>query len=242
MKLARAALLGALLSFVAGRAHAAILVFDPANYSQNVLTAARTLEEVRNQLVQLQNEAQMLMNDALNLTKLPFNIVPELRAALASTSKLIREAGGLAFELRSAQQRFTQAYPPLYTPGTPSGAMKFDADQRRLISWASVYSTISMQAQAAQNLSRDEDALASLIDSSQGAIGALQAAQATNQLLALHARQLIQAEQVRISQDRARAVEQGRVLADEVQAREVRRQFVGTGTPYTPTAVAGFGY
>ena len=46
-------------------------VFDPSNYSQNLLTAARTLEQVNNQILSLQNEAQMLINQARNLTSLP---------------------------------------------------------------------------------------------------------------------------------------------------------------------------
>lgn len=54
--------------------------------------------------------------------------------------------------------------------------------------------------------------LTDLINRSQEAVGALQAAQATNQLLALQARQMIQAQQLALSQDRAEALEHGRVL------------------------------
>ena len=38
------------------------IVYDPTNYAQNVLTAARTLQQVNQQITQLQNEAQMLIN------------------------------------------------------------------------------------------------------------------------------------------------------------------------------------
>ena len=34
------------------------IVYDPSNYAQNVLTAARTLEQINNQITSLQNEAQ----------------------------------------------------------------------------------------------------------------------------------------------------------------------------------------
>ncbi|MER2507134.1 MAG: P-type conjugative transfer protein TrbJ, partial [Amaricoccus sp.] len=36
------------------------IVYDPTNYAQNVLTAARTLQQVNQQITQLQNEATML--------------------------------------------------------------------------------------------------------------------------------------------------------------------------------------
>ena len=58
------------------RRHAAqFTVFDPSNFVQNSLTAARSLQEINNQLQQLTNEATMLINEARNLTSLPFSIV-----------------------------------------------------------------------------------------------------------------------------------------------------------------------
>ena len=47
------------------------IVYDPTNYAQNVLTAARTLQQVNQQITQLQNEATMLINQARNLASLP---------------------------------------------------------------------------------------------------------------------------------------------------------------------------
>ena len=60
---------------------------------------------------------------------------------------------------------------------------------------------------------------------------------ATNQLLALQARQAIQAQQLQITQDRSTALEQARQVAVQERAREVRRRFQGEGTPYTPYTV-----
>jgi hypothetical protein len=47
------------------------------NYSQNILTAARTLQQINNQITMLQNQAQSLINQAKNLTTVAF---PELSA------------------------------------------------------------------------------------------------------------------------------------------------------------------
>ena len=47
------------------------IVFDPSNYAENVLQAARALEQINNQIQSLQNEAQMLINQARNLASLP---------------------------------------------------------------------------------------------------------------------------------------------------------------------------
>ena len=45
-------------------------VFDAANYAQNVLEAARALQQINNQIQSLQNEANMLMNMGKNLKSL----------------------------------------------------------------------------------------------------------------------------------------------------------------------------
>ena len=45
-------------------AQAQFVVFDPNNFSQNILTAARSLEQINNQVTSLQHESQMLTNEA----------------------------------------------------------------------------------------------------------------------------------------------------------------------------------
>ena len=223
-----------------GRAQ--ITVFDPSNFVQNSLTAARTLMEVNNQLVQLQNEAQMLLNDAMNLTSLPFNIVNQLRATLATTTTLIQQAQGIAFDLNRARSQFNASYPAFYPSGTSGAALLADNLQRGINSLYALQTTVDMQAQAAQNLGADETYLTELVGRSQAAIGALQAMQATNQLLALQSRQAIQEQQLRLTQDRAVALEHARGVAEEARSRVVRERFMGNGTPYTPQAVGGFGW
>src|SRR3546814_16455022 len=78
---------------------------------QNTLTAIRTMEQINNQINQLQNEAQMLINQARNLASLDFNIVNRLRSTLATTERLIAEAQGLAYDVQSMDDTFARLYP-----------------------------------------------------------------------------------------------------------------------------------
>jgi type IV secretion system protein TrbJ len=230
--LASLSLLGFALS-----AHAQFAVIDPANLAQNVLSAARALTQVENQLRQLQNEAQMLANQARNLQSLDFNSLNRLRSTLATTQRLLDEAEGLAFELAQVQRQFEDLYPREYTSVFTRERMLADARENWRRTRAATEAALSMQAQATENFAADEAVLSDLIGRSQAAAGALQAAQATNQLLALHARQAIQAQQLQIVQDRAAAVEQARAIAAETRAREVRNRFQGDGVQYTPYPV-----
>lgn len=210
------------------------IVFDPSNYSQNILTAAHTLEQINNQIKQLQN-------DARNLTSLNFSSLGELRAALAATNTLIRQAQGLAFDVARMESVFKRLYPQAYTASISGNQMALDARQRWQNSLEALRTATQVQSQAVQNFASDERTLTDLVNRSQSAVGALQAMQATNQLLALQSRQAMQSQQLQITQDRATALEQARQVAVQERAREVRRRFQGAGTPYTAAAVSFYG-
>ena len=210
------------------------IVFDPSNFSQNILTAARTLEQINNQIRQLQN-------DALNLAKLDSSALGELRAALAATNQLIRQAQGLAFNVQQMEGDFRRLYPQAYTASISGNQMALDARQRWQNSLEALRTATQVQSQAVQNFASDERTLTDLVNRSQSAVGALQAMQATNQLLALQSRQSMQAQQLQITQDRAVALEQARQVAVQERAREVRRRFQGEGTPYTVAPVSFYG-
>ncbi|MDN5842439.1 MAG: P-type conjugative transfer protein TrbJ [Alcaligenaceae bacterium] len=217
-------------------------VFDPSNYTQNTLTAVRTLQQINNQINQLQNETQMLMNQARNLASLDFDVVNRLRTTLTATERLIDEAQGLSYEVTNMDQEFARLYPDQYAATVSGDSMAQDARERWQNTLNGLHTAMRVQAQASQNLRDDESALIDLVSQSQSAQGALQAMQATNQLLALQAKQTIQAQQLQITQDRAASLELTQQAVVAERAREVRRRFQGTGTPYTPQAVNFYGH
>ncbi|WP_414610805.1 P-type conjugative transfer protein TrbJ [Stenotrophomonas pavanii] len=228
-------------SLLASQPASALTVFDPSNFVQNTLTAVRTLEQINNQIQQLQNEAQMLMNQARNLASLPSSVVNQLRTNLATTERLIAQARGLAYDVTNLDREFARLYPEQYAATVSGDQMYRDAQERWKHTLTGLQTTMQMQAQVSQNLGNDEGVLADLVGKSQSAQGALQAMQATNQLLALQAKQSIQAQRLQITQDRAAALELARQAAAVERGREVTRRFLGDGTPYTPQRVDFYG-
>jgi P-type conjugative transfer protein TrbJ len=212
-------------------------VIDPTNLAQNTLTAVRTLEVVNNQVSQLQNETQMLLNQGRHLATLDYNVINRLRASLANTKRLLAEAQGLAYEVQRLDQEFVRLYPTEYASGVSSQRMAQEARKRWKQGLDGLHTAMRVQAQVTQSLAQDENVLADLVQQSQSAVGALQVAQATNQLLALQAKQSSQAQQLQITQNRAIALELARQAAAAEEARELRRRFMGSGTPYTPYPV-----
>ncbi|OAI58689.1 conjugal transfer protein TrbJ [Ralstonia solanacearum] len=241
MKIRLLALAVAAFIGVMPAAHAQWAVIDVTNLVQNTMTAARTLEQINNQVRQLQNQAQSLINQARNLESLPFNVVSQLRANLATTQQLITQAQGLAFQVQSMDQQFAQLYPQQYAATVSGNQMYQDAHQRWQNTLEGLQTSMRMQAQVSQNVTADEGTLTDLVSQSQSATGALQAMQATNQLLALQAKQSIQTQQLQLTQGRAESLELARQAAAVERGREVTRRFLGTGTAYTPQPVTFYG-
>ena len=222
-------------------AHAQWAVFDAPNFSQNILTVAHTLQQVENQVVQLQNEATMLENEARNLRSLNYNSLPQILNLLSATDRLIQQTQGVAFNVSQMNTTFLRFYPQSYGLNTSLNQLTLDTQTRWAYSRSAVQTAMQLQAQATQNQSTDEATLSGLVNQSQSAAGALQASEATNQLLALIARELMQEQQLRITQDRAAALEQARPIAAQAGALTIRQQFVGSGTQYTPQSVSFYG-
>lgn len=222
-------------------AYAQAIVLDPTNLIQNTITAIQALEQVNNQIRQLQNEAQMLANQARNLANLDFVVVDRLRSALATTQRLIAEAEGLAYDVQNLDHQFQILYPEEYAETISGDQMYRDARERWKYTLQGLHTAMRMQAQVSALVRDDQEVLTDLVNRSQSAEGALQAMQAMNQLLALQAKQTIQGQQLQLTQERAASLELARQAAAAERAREVRRRFIGEGTPYTPYPVQFYG-
>ncbi len=220
---------------------AQIAVIDPANLIQNTLTAARELQQVNNEIQQLANEAVMLTNEAKNLTSINYNVVNRLLATLATINQLLNQAQGLSLNLARTEAQFAQQYPTMYGAGVNNAQMAQDAYVRWRNSLEALRTTVEVQSQSNQNFASDQTSLSDLVNQSQNAAGALGAIQATNQLLALHARQFIQEQQLALAQDRATAMEQAREVAAQERSRQVRLLFTADWLAYTPQPIGGFG-
>ncbi len=222
----------ALSPMVATPAHA-IIVFDPSNYAQNVLTAARTLEQITNQITSLQNEAQMLINQAKNLASLPYSALQTLQQNVQRTQQLLQQAQGIAFNVQQIDQMFTQKYGNV-SMSTTDKQMVADARSRWQNTVGGLQDAMRVQAGVVSNIDTNRTQMSALVSQSQGATGALQATQAGNQILALQSQQLSDLVALLASNGRASALTEAERTAAAEQGREQRRRFLTPGTGYQP--------
>ncbi|MCP8897609.1 P-type conjugative transfer protein TrbJ [Shinella daejeonensis] len=222
----------ALSPMMATPAHA-IIVFDPSNYAQNVLTAARTLEQITNQITSLQNEAQMLINQAKNLASLPYSALQTLQQNVQRTQQLLQQAQGIAFNVQQIDQMFSQKYGNV-SMSTTDKQMVADARSRWQNTVGGLQDAMRVQAGVVSNIDTNRTQMSALVSQSQGATGALQAAQAGNQILALQSQQLSDLVALLASNGRASALTEAERTAAAEQGREQRRRFLTPGSGYQP--------
>lgn len=200
------------------------IVHDPRNYAQNILTAARTLEQINNQISMLQNQATSLVNEARNLASLPVSELETLQQQVQQTQRLLGDAQRIAYDVADIQKTFDTRYRGGALTGTQA-EMVAGANARWADSVGAFEDAMKVQAGIAGNMAGTRQSIGNLVTSSQTATGALQAAQAGNQLLALQSQQLADLTAALIAQGRAQAVEAARHAATEAEGRERFRRF-----------------
>jgi P-type conjugative transfer protein TrbJ len=230
----------AVFALAAWPASAQMLVYDPSNYVQNLLQAARALQQVNNQIMGLQNQTQMLLNQAKNLTGLPYSSLQAIEQSLAQTQQLLNQAQRLAYDVNQIDQTFQRLYPQTYSGSTSSQQLTSDAQSRWQNALAGYQDALRVQAGVVQGLDTTRTETTGLIASSQSAVGILQAAQAGNQLVALQTRQLADLTALVAAQGRAQSLDGARMTANQEQARVQLNQFLTTGQGYQAQTVQMF--
>lgn len=211
----------------------AIIVFDPSNYAQNVLQAARALQQINHQITSLQNEAQMLINQARNLASLPISSLQQIQQSVQRTQALLSQAQNIAYNVREIDRAFQIKYGNVALSATDRQLVA-DARSRWQTTVGGLQDAMKVQATVVGNIDTNRTEMSRLVTASQGATGALQATQAGNQLLALQAQQLADLTAVAAANGRAQALRDAEQAAAAEQGREQRRRFLTPGAGYTP--------
>lgn len=212
-------------------AHAWRIVYDPTNYSQNVLTAARTLQQINQQITQLQNEAQMLINQARNLASLPYSSLQQIQQSVQRTQQLLSQAQNIAFDVSQIDQAFQSKYANVSLSATDAQLVS-DAKERWRNSIGGLQDAMRVQATVVGNIDTNRTEMSQLVGQSQSATGALQAAQAGNQLLALQSQQLSDLTALLAANGRSTALTEAERAAAAEQGRVQRQRFLTPGSGY----------
>ena len=213
---------------------AAIPVFDATNYTQNILQAARALEQINNQIKSLQNEATMLQNMARNLERIDFPQLQQISGSLKQIDQLMGEAKGIGFKVDQMEQQFRSLFPGSVDRMLKTDGRAAEAKTRLDTALDSFRHSMTVEAEVVSQIRDDAALLSELSKRSDGAVGSLQVSQATNQLLALSTKQQLQLQEMMAAEFRSDAIERARRVQTEAEAKAATRRFLGSGKAYTP--------
>jgi len=210
----------------------AIIVYDPTNYIQNALQAARTLQQINQQIQSLQNQATMIGTMLRNLDHLDTSSLSAMTSQLTNLQRLIAQGQGLSATAGAIDQRITALFPKTSPTTVTSGVAR--AQQSVETQMASFQDSLRTQAHILSEIANDQTTLTTLTGASERASGGLAAAQATNQLLALTAKQQAQLQTMLAVHFQADALSDADHLQQRSDAQAEIRRFLGSGQAYTP--------
>jgi len=217
-------------------------VFDPSNFSQNIVTAANSITNLTNQITMIENQIQQLAQGAANLV--PYQAIDaleEIQSDFAQLNALVDQVEAISYNVQQMQQQFTALYP---TDLSQAAALGQNYDRVQLsraqynTSMASYQDSLRMQSNILNALPSQAAQLAKLGTASQSANGQLGATQTGNQILQMIAQQLMQMQQLHASQYRADTLQRSQEQQSRERARQNYQTVVGSGAPvYTPSNV-----
>lgn len=222
----------ALCALLTTGAAQAYTVYDPWNYRQNILTASRTLEQIRNQVKELENQTRMLAS-------LNYDSTGDIRQIVESTRSLINQTQGIAYNIGSINGQFEDLYPSQYD------SAGFDELESQRIEWLdqtreSQRHAMAVQAQVSENIPRTHAEVDALVSRSNGAQGQTAAVQATNQLLGTVSAQISELQILLMTQTRALNSFMAAQNEKEEQARAVSQKARQGMADYTPVSTNPF--
>jgi len=210
-----------LLACSASPATAQLTVFDPVNHQENLVSAARALQQINNQVRQLQGEAQMLARMEQNLMRLKGSISPDLQRTLAAITAHLQQGQAIALSLKATEPSYARLFPP-------TGNAEFGvAQQRWMEEAASLERAARLQGEIGDGIAADATLLRDAMERSRTANGALEVAQAGNELTALCIKQALSLQSLLATHERAETLRAARDLASEAEGRQRFKAFLG---------------
>ena len=150
---------------------------------------------------------------------------------MSRTQQLLSQAQNIAFDVGQIDQAFQSKYANVSLSATDAQLVS-DAKERWRNSVGGLQDAMRVQATVVGNIDTNRTEMSQLVGRSQSATGALQAAQAGNQLLALQSQQLSDLTALLAANGRSTALTEAERAAAAEQGRVQRQRFLTPGSGY----------
>jgi P-type conjugative transfer protein TrbJ len=176
---------------------------------------------------------QVILRMDQNLLRLGSTISPDLQRALGDIQTQLRAGDGIALRLQATQNGYERLFPREVSASLSTDDVLRNAKNRWDEEYAALRRAALLQGQIGDGIDVDVRLLGDAMARSKNAAGALEVAQAGNELTSLSVKQALQLQILLAAQQRAEAFAKARDLATEEEARQRFKSFVGTGSAYS---------
>ena len=190
-----------LLAFASTATKAAVPVFDPFNYAQNVLTQANTLKLTLDQAQEIANQLQGLAMQVRSLRAIPNGVWGEIQSDLSALRSVVEKSQSISYDDTNLSSDFASAY-----PGFATTTNFTESYQRWTRNALAGIQTSLLDAGLQDRQFQSEDAtLTQLQAMSDGSTGHLQALQVANMIAVQQVQQMQKLRQLQMAQMQALA-------------------------------------
>ena len=192
------------LASCAPQSAAQLTVFDPLNYQENLLSAARALEQINNQVRQLQNQAQMLAAHGPEPAAAGVDDRHRTCNARSPTSRpSCAPAKASPCDCRRHQSGYEQLFPRQVSAALSADDVLRNAKSRWDEEYAGLKRAALLQGQIADSVDADARLLGDAMARSRDAAGALKPPRPATSSPALNVKQSLQLQSLLAAQHRA---------------------------------------
>lgn len=206
------------------------IVYDPANYAENLLTAARALQSNINEALQIANQLRQIEMEVRNLAAFPQGVWGDVQADIRQLTQLMESGQAISYAMRNLSSEFQRLYPGYKAPENYEEAYG---------EWTNNTLTGAQKALEAANqqnaMFAAEFARAGQIEAmSDSAEGAMEALQANNMLAAEAVEQLQKLRQLQMSEMQAQSAYMATEIEDQAAQKAAVKKWLESGKNYVP--------
>ena len=205
----------------------ALIVYDPTNYAANIQTSLKQVESVINEL-------KMLENQAKNLASLgQVAELSQLKNTFSQLMALKSQVDGLLGGFENYQSEWDKVFKDFATVNGMSGTQYASHAKAQLDALSkAAYEATRQQLKVKDTVDTDAEALEALLRASESTTGALQAAQAGNQIGGAIVQQLLKLQTTMAASNAAQLSYTNYLMdKDKQAAARAQKFFETTQTP-----------
>jgi P-type conjugative transfer protein TrbJ len=222
--------LGALPPPVGALFGAGDIVYDPSNFSQNILTAARALQSNINEALQIANQLRQIEMEVRNLAAFPQSVWGDVQGDIRQLTSLMESGQAISYAMRNLSGEFQRLYPGYKAPENYEEAYGEWTNNTLAGAQKALEAANEQNAMFSAEFARSGQ-IEALSDTAEGQMEALQAG---NMLAAEVVGQLQKLRQLQMAEMQAQSAYMATEIEGQAAEKAAVKKWLDSGKNYVP--------